>query len=53
MSDKRKPKPRKAKPATVAVGKRKAKMCDECGKYPADFPSRTCAGCDAYKEHTA
>lgn len=27
-------------------------MCDECGKYPADLPSTTCVGCDAYREHT-
>lgn len=27
------------------------KMCEECGKYPADLPSNLCCGCDAYKEH--
>lgn len=27
------------------------RMCEECGKYPADG-GRTCAGCDAYAEHT-
>lgn len=27
-------------------------MCEDCGKYPADFPSRLCAGCEAYREHT-
>ena len=28
------------------------RMCEDCGKYPADWPSKTCAGCDAYAEHT-
>lgn len=27
------------------------KMCVECGKYPADPPSKLCPGCEAYKEH--
>jgi hypothetical protein len=27
-------------------------MCDECGKYPADLPSKLCSGCEAYREHT-
>jgi hypothetical protein len=27
-------------------------ICAECGKYPADLPSRRCMGCDAYAEHT-
>lgn len=27
-------------------------MCDECGKYPADLPSKICPGCEAYREHT-
>lgn len=27
------------------------KMCEECGEYPADSPSKLCCGCDAYKEH--
>ena len=27
------------------------KMCEECGEYPADLPSKLCCGCDAYKEH--
>lgn len=31
----------------------KAVMCKECGKYPADLPSRLCPGCEAYREHTA
>ena len=29
------------------------KTCQECGKYPADAPSKICVGCAAYKEHTA
>lgn len=29
------------------------RMCEECGKYPADWPSKTCAGCDSYADHTA
>lgn len=32
--------------------RRRRVMCDECGKYPADLPSRICPGCDAYREHT-
>ena len=28
-----------------------SKMCEECGQYPADSPSKLCCGCDAYKEH--
>lgn len=32
--------------------KKYRKMCEECGKYPADWPSKLCAGCNAYKEHT-
>lgn len=27
-------------------------MCEECGKYPADLPSKICSGCAAYREHT-
>jgi hypothetical protein len=27
------------------------KMCEECGTNPGD--PNTCAGCDAYREHTA
>ena len=26
-------------------------MCEECGKNPADLPSRICPGCQAYREH--
>lgn len=26
-------------------------ICDECGFYPADWPSRLCQGCEAYHEH--
>ncbi len=25
--------------------------CTECGIYPPDYPSKTCCGCDAYREH--
>ena len=32
--------------------KREAALCEECGIYPADLPSKLCAGCDAYREHT-
>jgi hypothetical protein len=31
---------------------RKPPLCKECGKYPADSPSKICAGCQAYREHT-
>jgi hypothetical protein len=30
---------------------KKPKMCEECGKYPADIPGCLCAGCEAYREH--
>lgn len=26
-------------------------LCEECGKYFRDPPSRLCPGCEAYKEH--
>ena len=29
-----------------------AEMCEECGEYPADLPSKLCVGCDAYRDHT-
>lgn len=28
------------------------RMCEDCGKLPADPPSRLCPGCEAYREHT-
>jgi hypothetical protein len=30
---------------------KKPLMCEDCGKYPADYPSRLCPGCEAYQEH--
>lgn len=27
------------------------RKCEECGKYWADWPSRLCPGCEAYREH--
>lgn len=27
------------------------KVCEECGQYPADAPSKLCCGCNAYKDH--
>lgn len=27
-------------------------LCDSCGQNPADFPSKLCVGCEAYKDHT-
>lgn len=33
--------------------KEKPLLCEECGLYPADLPSKICPGCAAYKEHTA
>lgn len=27
-------------------------VCEECGKYVADTPSKYCQGCNAYREHT-
>lgn len=28
------------------------RVCKECGKYPADPPSKLCPGCEAYREHS-
>lgn len=28
-------------------------ICSDCGKYPADLPSKLCVGCGSYKEHAA
>ena len=27
--------------------------CEDCNIYLADWPSRLCPGCEAYKEHQA
>ena len=27
-------------------------VCEECGVYRADPPSKICVGCQAYREHT-
>lgn len=27
------------------------KVCEGCGIYPADLPSKLCPGCEAYQEH--
>lgn len=32
--------------------KPRPRKCEECGINPADFPSRICVGCHAYREHT-
>ena len=45
--------------AKSAVSKRKRKitmprvkiMCDSCGQNYADYSSRLCPGCQAYREH--
>lgn len=34
-------------------GAERIDICSECGKNPADLPSRLCTGCEAYREHTA
>jgi len=34
----------------IALGK--MTLCEDCGKNPADPPSKLCPGCRAYKEHT-
>lgn len=26
--------------------------CEDCNKYWADYPSKLCPGCEAYREHT-
>ena len=28
------------------------KLCEDCGKNWADWPSKLCPGCEAYREHT-
>lgn len=35
--------------ASVPSGK--PKLCADCGRFPADPPSRYCPGCEAYREH--
>ena len=41
---------RKASLGEILLG---SVICQECGVYPADYPSRICPGCEAYHEHTA
>jgi hypothetical protein len=31
----------------------KALKCEDCGERPADYPSKLCPGCEAYREHQA
>ena len=31
---------------------RKPPICEDCGIYPSDPPSKLCPGCQAYKDHT-
>lgn len=38
-----------AEAATSAAAR--GEKCSECGIYPPDHPSKTCCGCDAYREH--
>ena len=26
-------------------------LCEECGIFPADYPSKLCCGCNDYKDH--
>lgn len=26
-------------------------MCEACGRYPRDYPSKMCPGCEAYEAH--
>ncbi len=35
--------------APQVVGPR---LCEDCYTYPADWPSKLCPGCEAYREHT-
>jgi hypothetical protein len=28
-------------------------LCEDCGIYPVDLPSKFCPGCEAYGEHQA
>lgn len=34
-----------------ATGGDEIVLCEDCGIYPADLPSKHCPGCEAYKEH--
>jgi hypothetical protein len=36
---------------TWVSGPTRVTLCVDCGKYPADFPSKRCPGCEAYLEH--
>jgi hypothetical protein len=40
-------KPEKARTERV----RRPPVCEECGIYRADPPSKICVGCEAYREH--
>ncbi len=39
-------------PYELAVAAMRPVLCEDCGKNPADPPSRLCPGCEAYCEHT-
>lgn len=39
------------KQAVKAAEKRRPPMCEECGVYRSDPPSKIYVGCQAYKEH--
>lgn len=34
-----------------AEAKQSVKLCDGCGKNYADYPSKLCPGCEAFKQH--
>lgn len=60
MTDKHKQHDAECESAAMAVlaerktaRRRKPKVCDDCGIYPSDPPSRFCPTCEAYREHTA
>lgn len=35
----------------MKINAKRPKLCDECGIYRADPPSKLCPGCQAYREH--
>lgn len=42
---------RKATGWKYADGRKMPPICEDCGKYYSDPPSRLCPGCEAYQEH--
>lgn len=41
-----------SEPLNRKLSRRLNKRCVDCGKNWADYPSKLCPGCEAYREHT-